>query len=100
MYIITLVNRYELLILAFTAGVAGLIALVYYPDVVKLIQDLQAGKAPGQGAFANDPILGKRADERLLPKVNIPTSHANAAFYNNDLSAEEEKYKEPWALGR
>ncbi len=92
-------NRYELLIYAFTAGAVGLIALYFYPDVVKLIEDLQAGKAPGQGAFANDPILGKKADERLLPKVNIPTSHANAAFYNNDLAAEEEKY-EPWALQR
>jgi hypothetical protein len=83
--------------LAFTAGMAGLIALYFYPDVVKLIEDLQAGKAPGQGAFANDPILGKKADEVLLPKVLMPTSHANAAISYQDLAAEEERY-EPLAL--
>ena len=81
--------------MAFVAGVAGLVALVYYPDVVNLIEQLQRGQVKG-GLFADNPIVGKSVDEWVrITQVVIPTSHYSNAVYN--LAAEEQQY-EPWAL--
>ncbi len=33
-------------------------------------------------------------------RLNLTSTQSNAAFYHHDLSIEEEKHKEPWALGR
>jgi hypothetical protein len=82
----------DILSLGIIVGVAGLVALVYYPDVINLIEQLQKGQLKG-GLFADNPIVGKKADEVLLPKVQISTSHANAAMSYQELAAEEEKYE-------
>ena len=80
-------------LLYFGGGIAVTIGLIYAYVAI-------TGDEYGERLLPGEPFTNQTSNQTggnyTLPKINVPTSHANAAFYQ-DLSIEEEKY-EPRAL--